>query len=157
MNILDLIQHLTGQGVSGAVGKAMPKKTVGSQLGNSTRSMVEQQFTQRPDRLLMNPDGTGGGYATNRGRQLPEALPSKSFKSVPKPMQKTNQLRVQQNYGMQGFGRGQEDSYSPLDALTQRSYGGGQTTVHGGIQQGGMNRQIDPQYQQDIIRKYLGY
>ncbi len=65
-----------------------------------------------------------------------------------------NGLRVQQNYGMQGFGRGQEDDYSPSAALENTGYFNPQTTQHGAFRQGGLGNQ---QIQQDLIRRLLGY
>lgn len=82
-------------------------------------------------------------------------------------------LRVRQNYGMQGFGRGQEDDYSPRNALTGQSYNnqqvtqngdfiqplnndyGVQTSIHGGLQQGGYQNQ--PSDLQQRLRQILGF
>lgn len=88
------------------------------------------------------------------------------------PQQAAPQLRVQQGQGMQPFGRGQEDDYTPSAALENTGYYSPQTTQHSGFnQQGGMPMQgvVDPMnyarqqsrymvpQQSDVLRKLLGY
>lgn len=94
-------------------------------------------------------------------------------RQVQQPMRQPaqgQQLRVQQdragNYpisqiapgvvrqGIQPFGHGQEDDYTPSAALENTGYYNPQTTQHGAFRQGSFQ---NPQQQNDLLRKLLGY
>lgn len=102
----------------------------------------------------------GGGNMAGRNpidRQMQQFQPMQPMaQRLPQP-QVQSQLQVQPNYGMQGFGHGQEDEFTPRDAMTNQSYNNQQTSLHTGLQQGGFQREFDPQMQQDLIRRLLGY
>ena len=112
----------------------------------------------------VNPFDGGKSFGNPEGRpQLPQAQMAQPMQRAglrvaqPQPYGQQSIGSVQQNGGVQPFGQGYEDEYTPAAALEQTGYFNPQTAQNGQLLQGNTQYLQQVNDREGLLRKLLGY